>query len=71
MKKKHQCPSIDLLTILPGDLIFVRRDDGTISPSIAESTPWKLYSGRWLIHCQGIRGGYDLSRVSRRKGGEQ
>lgn len=57
-------PSHDQLSIEIGAQVTVRKDDGSLVKTIAESKPWLLGGHTWVIKAQGISGGYALHRVT-------
>lgn len=63
------------LTLLPGDRVKVRRDNGDVEERLVKYAPWQLGHGSHVIGLVGISGGYDLERVvelvSKRNGGDE
>jgi hypothetical protein len=46
--------------------VDVRRDDGSVLQTFTRSVPWQLGHGQWVVKVDGIAGGYDVTRVTRR-----
>ncbi len=46
-----------------GDLVEVTKDDGSKLQTTVKYGPWELGHKQWVIGLEGIRGGYNLSRV--------
>lgn len=61
MNQKRQKIKAQQLAIRSGDIVEVKRDDGTKESHQAVSDPWQL-GGDWVVMLDGISGGYDLAR---------